>query len=96
VNVTVPLSAQSEKQAVGASSTPFATLDSAKLYEYVSTVDTWVAQGATPTAAAASGSLFVAAKRVLLVHGGYGAVLAQIQDAGAGVATLTPLAIMGV
>ncbi len=71
-------------------------LDGGKLYQFASTVACWIAQGATPTASAAAGSMYVPAGVVVQVHGGFGVGLAVIRSVGDGKATLTPITVIGV
>lgn len=60
-------------------------------YSYVSNVATWIAQGASPTASAGAGSMYVPANVVVILDGAYGAELSVIADASSGKASLTPV-----
>lgn len=61
------------------------------LYSYVANVASWIAQGATPTAVAGSGSMYVPAGVQVTIDGSLGAGLAVIDDGSAGKCSLTPL-----
>lgn len=69
-------------------------LATGKEYEFVSTVACWIAQGATPVAAAADGSSYIPANTPKLVNGGNGVGLAVIRASGDGDCTLTPVTIV--
>lgn len=76
--------------AVTGTSTRFgATMDSHSAYVFSTTTDTWIAQGATPTATVGAGSSLVPAGTMILIDGVCGADLAVLQDSAAGRASLT-------
>jgi hypothetical protein len=84
----------SKEHAVGAASASMGlAMLPGKFYLYVANVDSWIAQGATPTASAAAGSMFVPAGLPILILGNNGADLATIEDVAAGKASLTPCAV---
>lgn len=60
------------------------------VYRFISTTACWIKQGATPTASAASGSMFVAANEAVYIDGRNGAGLSVIRNAADGTSTLTP------
>lgn len=65
-----------------------------RTYAYVCTVDSWVAQGASPqTATAGSGSAFVPAGLTVYLDGGRGAALSAIRNVGSGTASLYPVGL---
>lgn len=72
---------------------PIATdLETGRLYQFVSTITCWIAQGATPTASAAAGSKFCAAGESVIINGGHGVGLSVIREGGSnGAASLTPV-----
>jgi hypothetical protein len=96
--IIIPIPSASVEAAVGSSSTTFAlTLDGTSypqgvaLYEFVANVDSWICQGASPTASAGAGSMFVPANVPVIIDGVNGAALAVIQDSTSGRAALTPI-----
>ncbi len=89
-----PIPSTSEALAVDSSSTQFTlTLVTSppKQYTFVSTTNCWIAQGANPTASAASGSMFVPALYPVLIDGRHGAKLAVVRNTADGTSTLTEL-----
>lgn len=92
------VTARADEVAAGAASATFPTLLMTTTgvigqyrYQYVSTVTTWIAQGATPTASAGPGSALVPAGVIVTIDGKLGAKLAVIEDSTAGKSSLTPL-----
>lgn len=86
--------AATETIAVGASSAAFTTtLVAGKPYRLVSTTACYIAQGATPTAAAGAGSarLYVPANVPVDLSGSAGVAVAIIQASAGGFASLSPL-----
>lgn len=84
--------ATSEFLAVTGASAPFTTdMLPGEVWEYVCDVASWIKQGATPTASAGSGSMYVPAGRAVLVEAAFdaGENLAAIRAVGSGSATLT-------
>lgn len=90
----VPVITTAETLAVVAASAAFAaTLDSTTLYQYVCSVGSYIKQGApTPTASAASLSLYVPANVPVVLSGAFGPKLAAIRTTADGTATLVKLA----
>lgn len=92
-----PRISESVETAVGSSSAAIGlTMDTADgtgvaLYLYVANVASWIAQGASPTASAGSGSMYVPAGAQIIIDGALGASLAVIDDGSAGKCSLTPL-----
>ncbi len=61
-------------------------------YAYACTTDSWISQGATPTATAGAGSMFVPAGVQVLISGTFGVELAILREGGSdGSASLTPV-----
>lgn len=58
---------------------------------YQANTDTWIAQGASPTASAGAGSMFVPARTQVYIDGINGAKLSVIRDSADGRASLTPV-----
>jgi len=77
----------------GVASSDIATaLARGKLYAYSCTIGSWISQGATPTATAGAGSMFVPAGVTVLLSGTFGVELAILRQGGAdGSASLTPV-----
>ncbi len=91
-----PLISTSIVQAVGAASAQFsATMAAGELWSFQSTTNCFIAQGANPTAAAANGSVAVAAGQLVLIDGALGAKLAVIQQAAGGSASLCRMRVDG-
>jgi hypothetical protein len=67
---------------------------STRFYVLTCTAAILFAQGAAPTASAASGSTVLAAGESILLDGGNGAVVSVIQVTAGGAATLTPVSIV--
>lgn len=89
-----PVPSSSAFLAVGAASAEFdLELEPGAFYVYTATVDTWIAQGAEPTASAGAGSMFVPAGVQVTIAGACGAALAAIRASGDGAASLTRLRI---
>lgn len=63
------------------------------VYAFVSSTDCFIAQGATPTATAADGSMFVPSRTVVYLAGDNGAALSVIRDTADGKASLTPVQV---
>jgi len=90
MSVLSPITSASLEHAVGVGSAVFgASMLAGSYYAFVSTTDCWIQQGATPTATAGAGSMFVPAKTVWFLDGAAGADLAVIQDTAGGKASLT-------
>lgn len=86
----------SVEMAVGAGSTTFGAMAITKplgieLWQFQSNIACWISQGATPTATAGAGSMYVGPNQPVLLDGHNGAVVAVIQDAAGGKCTLTPM-----
>lgn len=78
---------------VGAASVQFAAVLAADdVWEFVSSTACFIAQGATPTASGAAGSVFVPPNTPVTIFAGNGATVAVIQQTAGGIATLTKLA----
>lgn len=93
----IPVAGTSDFQAVTGSSVELAgtTMVATGLYVLTCSVDTWVKQGAAPTAAAADGSMFVPAGLPLLIDGAQGAKLAVLKvGATDGVCTLQTMGVV--
>ena len=91
----VPMFAgQTDFTAVAGTSATFgATLLSGSVYVFAASTDCWIAQGASPTAAKAAGSMFVAKGQQVLLDGSQGPKLAVVQDAAAGAASLVEVTV---
>ena len=82
---------QADSVAVGAVSVTFpniVAMAADQYYVYTANVASWIKQGATPTASAAAGSMFVPANTPVYIDGAYGVQLAVIQDSTGGKASL--------
>ncbi len=91
--ILYPLPSTSIVVAVGAASVQFsATLGAGELWGFQSTTACYIAQGANPTAAAANGSVAVAAGQLVLLDVSQGAKVAVIQQAAGGNASLVKMA----
>ncbi|MGN6103652.1 MAG: hypothetical protein ACTHU0_00980 [Kofleriaceae bacterium] len=85
-----PVATTSVAADVTTASTQFtSTLVVDETWLFVSSTDSWIAQGANPTATAGAGSMFVPARVGVLVEGLNGAKLAVIRDSADGKASLT-------
>jgi hypothetical protein len=85
---------QLDEVAVGGASEPFSiTLTAGTIYCYSANVDSWICQGASPTAAKSAGSMFVAKGVERLIDGGQGAKLAVLEDSSGGNATLVEVTV---
>lgn len=62
-------------------------------YRFVANTDCFIKQGASPTATAADGSMFVPARDVVYLSGDNGAALSIIRDSADGKASLTPVQV---
>lgn len=92
----VPLAASSDYQACIVTSAEFAgtPMVNGEAYLYTCSVASYIKQGATPTAAAADGSMYVPADFPVFIDGGEGAKLALIRVGGSdGVATLQKMTV---
>ncbi len=69
-------------------------LETGKEYVFTSTTNCWIAQGATPTASAAAGSMFVPAGIPVILNGGRGVGVSVIRNTADGSCTLTPITIV--
>lgn len=84
-----PIAATSDRQTVTSSSVQFDTTMTVKqLFIYTCDTDSYIKQGANPTASAADGSMFVPAGLPIVIDGFQGAKLATIRKSADGVATL--------
>lgn len=91
--VISPVTSTTITIAVSGTAASFSTVmasDSGRRYEFISTTNCWIAQGATPTAAAnANGSKYVPAGLPVIIDANVGATLSVVQDSAAGHACLT-------
>jgi hypothetical protein len=91
-SMIIPVISSSDALAVGAASGQFATINAmaaGEFYLYSCNQNSYIAQGANPTATNGAGSMYVPANTVIPISGALGARLAAIRDAVSGVATLT-------
>lgn len=97
MSVQVPLNSLSLSSTVTSVAANIATaLDTTQfpgvaVWIYVANTDSWIAQGASPTASAGAGSMFVPARLPVLVDGANGSHVSVIRDSADGRASLTPL-----
>lgn len=97
LGMLVPVAGSSDFQGVTDTSAELAgtTMVVTGLYVFTCDVDCYVKQGATPTAAAADGSMLVPAGMPLLIDGAQGAELAVIRKGSSdGVCTLQRVALV--
>lgn len=85
-------SATADSAVIGAASVQFTTINAmaaGQFFELVANADCWYSQGANPTATAGAGSIFLPARKSVIIDGALGAKIALIQDgASAGKASL--------
>lgn len=85
-----PVTSTSEVEAVTAVAASFTTeMAAGEFYVFASSTNCYIAQGATPTATAGDGSMFVPAGVQVLIDGGLGAALSVIRATADGSASLT-------
>lgn len=90
MSLRVPLTDQSDVTAVAATAaTSGLTMVAGRTYLFVSNTDCYIKQGATPTATAADGSMFVPSRVPIELSGDNGAALSIIRDTADGKASLT-------
>lgn len=93
----IPIAGESAYLAVTDTAAPFdfgegAGMEERGIYSYACTVDSWIAQGETPVASAAAGSMFVPARTVVLIDAAQGENLSALREGGSsGKASLTKM-----
>lgn len=65
-----------------------------KRYIFVANTDSWIKQGAAPTATAGAGSTFVPARTIVQIIGGSGAVISAIRDTADGRGSVTEVDVI--
>lgn len=91
----MPVAGSGDFEAVGAVSAQFSTLGmlTGHWYVYTASTDSWIQQGANPTAAKSAGSMFVAKGQPVLLDGAQGPKLAVLQDTAGGNASLVEVTV---
>jgi hypothetical protein len=88
--VIAPVTSTSEALTVTSTAASFDTaMEAGGFYVFTCDVASWIAQGESPTATAADGSLYLPAGVSILLDGTAGAALSVIRASGDGTASLT-------